>query len=273
MKANDSVIVSGRPPFPALCWGAAGVLAFSLTFPATRLALPAFGPVVTGLGRAVIAAALAGSALLVARAPLPGRSQLMRIAIVSCGVVIGFPLLSALALDHVGAGHAAVLAGLLPAATALAAVARAGERPSWGFWLAAGTMPGWQVIAWALLLAAPVLLPVSVYAVLTDPPRHPGTGAWLGLAYVSAVSMFLGFLAWYRGLAGGGVARVGQLQLAQPVLTVGWAALLLGERVDVATSVVAVAVLATTAATQRSRVRGPAADQDQPTRPALVGRA
>jgi drug/metabolite transporter (DMT)-like permease len=314
MKDNDNAIDRARPPFPAVCWGAAGVVAFSLTFPATRLALPAFGPVVTGLGRAVIAAGIAGLALLVARAPLPRRRQWARIAVVSCGVVVGFPLLSAVALDHVGAGHAAVLVGLLPAATALAAVARAGERPHRGFWVAAGTglvavlvfaavrgagrpqvadllllaavaaaaigyaeggalsrtMPGWQVIAWALVLAAPALVPVSAYALLTRPPAHPGPGAWLGLAYVSGVSMFLGFVAWYRGLAAGGVAKIGQLQLAQPVLTLGWAALLLGERVDLVTGAAALAVLATTAATQRARVRRPA-ENHLPVRP--VGQA
>jgi drug/metabolite transporter (DMT)-like permease len=299
MKANDNAIASRRPPFPALCWGGVGVVAFSLTFPATRLALPAFGPVTTGLGRAVLAALLAALALLAVRAPLPTRAQWRSIGLVACGGVVGFPLLTALALGHVGAGHAAVLAGLLPAATALAAVARAGERPHPGFWLSAGaglvavlvfaavrgagrpqladllllgavaagalayaeggalarTMPGWQVIAWALVLAAPLLLPISAYTLLTNPPHHPDAGAWLGLAYVSAVSMFLGFVAWYRGLARGGVAQVGQLQLAQPVLTLGWAALLLGERIDALTGVAALAVLATTAATQRARVR------------------
>ena len=55
--------------------------------------------------------------------------------------------------------------------------------------------------------------------------------AWLGFAYVALVSMFLGFFAWYRGLALGGIARIGQIQLAQPVLTLVWAALLLGEQV------------------------------------------
>jgi drug/metabolite transporter (DMT)-like permease len=71
--------------------------------------------------------------------------------------------------------------------------------------------------------------------------------------------MFLGFVAWYRGLALGGVARIGQLQLAQPVLTVGWSAVLLHEQVDGATVLAALVVLVLTAATQRSRVRGPIA--------------
>ena len=82
---------------------------------------------------------------------------------------------------------------------------------------------------------------------------HAGTTAWLGFAYVAVVSMFLGFFAWYAGLARGGVARIGQVQLAQPVLTLGWSAALLGEHVSVATVVTALAVLACVAATQRAR--------------------
>jgi drug/metabolite transporter (DMT)-like permease len=65
--------------------------------------------------------------------------------------------------------------------------------------------------------------------------------------------MFLGFFAWYAGLARGGVARIGQVQLAQPVLTLGWSALLLGESVGPATLITAFAVLACVAATQRAR--------------------
>ena len=82
---------------------------------------------------------------------------------------------------------------------------------------------------------------------------HAGPTAWLGFAYVSVVSMFLGFFAWYAGLARGGVARVGQIQLAQPVLTLGWSALLLGESVTALTVAAALAVLACVAATQRAR--------------------
>lgn len=99
-----------------------------------------------------------------------------------------------------------------------------------------------------------LLVPVSAYALITHPPRHPGGAAWLGLGYVALVSMFLGFVAWYRGLAEGGVARIGQLQLAQPVLTLGWAVLLLAERMDALTVSAALAVLAATAATQHRRV-------------------
>jgi drug/metabolite transporter (DMT)-like permease len=82
-----------------------------------------------------------------------------------------------------------------------------------------------------------------------------GTDAWLCFAYVTLFSMFLGFFAWYRGLAEGGVARIGQIQLAQPVLTLVWAAILLGEEITAATVAAALAVLASVGATQRTRVR------------------
>jgi drug/metabolite transporter (DMT)-like permease len=118
---------------------------------------------------------------------------------------------------------------------------------------------GWQVICWALVLSAPVLAPVvALRAAQTG--LHAETDAWLGFAYVALVSMFLGFFAWYRGLALGGIARIGQVQLAQPVLTLVWAALLLGEEVTAATVLAALAVLASVVATQATRrPRTPAA--------------
>ena len=252
--------------------GAAGVLIFSLTFPATRAAVPALGGTFVGLGRALVAALLALGWLLATRAPRPPRSAWPALAVVSAGVVAGFPLLSALALRHVPSSHGAVLSGALPLATAAFAVVRAGERPGPRFWAAAlggfaaviafalvegggrlvaadllllaavasaglgyaeggrlaRTMGGGAVVAWALLLAAPFLaVPVALAA--RDLPADAPATAWAGFAYVSVFSMFVGFFAWYRGLALGGVARVGQLQLAQPVLTLLWSALLLGE--------------------------------------------
>ena len=91
---------------------------------------------------------------------------------------------------------------------------------------------GWRVICWAVIVALPVTVPVTIAAALANPPRQLSAGAVIGLAYVSLVSMGLGFFAWYAGLASGGVARVGRLQLAQPALTLGWSALLLGEQVS-----------------------------------------
>ncbi|WP_158501705.1 EamA family transporter [Vitiosangium sp. GDMCC 1.1324] len=281
-----------------LLLGAMGVTAFSLTMPATRVAVPELGSTVVGLGRALVAAVLAGLVLAVRREKLPERRHWPRLALVAAGVVVGFPLLSSLALRHMPASHGAVLVGLLPAATAVAAVFRARERPSWGFWLSAlaglGSVLGfalaqgagkptagdtlvllavaaagvgyaeggalsrelgsWRVICWALVLAAPFLAPVVALSVepgmLSASPR-----AWLGMGYVSVVSMFLGFFAWYRGLALGGVARISQLQLAQPLLTLVWCALLLGEPVGRGTLGAAVLVMLCVLTSVRSRVR------------------
>jgi drug/metabolite transporter (DMT)-like permease len=104
------------------------------------------------------------------------------------------------------------------------------------------------VICWALITALPLTIPLTVVGLAARPPRHPDTGAVAGLAYVAVVSMFLGFFAWYRGLALGGVARVGRLQVAQPVLTIGWAALLLGERLTLPGLLAAGVVLGSVAA-------------------------
>jgi drug/metabolite transporter (DMT)-like permease len=114
------------------------------------------------------------------------------------------------------------------------------------------TYGGWQVICWALILAAPFLvIPVAVAA--SRHGLHAGPEQWLCFAYVSVFSMFLGFFAWYRGLALGGVAHIGQIQLAQPVLTLAWSALLLGEHVTAPMLLTATAVLACVLAIQRTR--------------------
>lgn len=117
-------------------------------------------------------------------------------------------------------------------------------------------MGGWRVICWALVLAAPVLAPVVAWKAV-DSGLHGSPDAWLGFAYVSVFSMFLGFFAWYRGLAHGGVARIGQLQLGQPVLTLGWSALILGESFGAGTVAAALAVLVCAGITQRIRPAGP----------------
>jgi drug/metabolite transporter (DMT)-like permease len=90
---------------------------------------------------------------------------------------------------------------------------------------------GWQVISWSLVLSLPVML---VLALLTWPTsfRHIAESAWIGLAYVSLFSMLIGFVFWYRGLAQGGIAAVGQLQLLQPFMGFGLAALILHEQVN-----------------------------------------
>ncbi|MCJ2012519.1 DMT family transporter [Methylobacterium sp. J-076] len=258
-------------------WGSGllGVLIFSGALPATRLAVAGFAPLFLTAARAVIAASLGGLLLWALREKRPARGDLAALALVSLGVVVGFPQLTALALRQIAAAQSVVFVGMLPLATALFGVLRGGERPRPAFWLfsllgsaavagfalgqggAAGAGPsllmlgaillcglgyaegaalsrrlgGWQVISWALLLALPAMAPL---ALATWPERWDGVGpgAWGGLAYVSVFSMLIGFLFWYRGLALGSIAGVGQLQLLQPFLGLALAALLVGEPVS-----------------------------------------
>jgi drug/metabolite transporter (DMT)-like permease len=286
---------------PGVALGTLGILGFSFSLPATRLAVADLDPWFIAFGRATVAAALAAVYLRATHAPRPTRAQVRSLVIAAAGVVVGFPLFTSLALQTQTAAHGAVVIAFLPAATAVAAVLRAGEHPSRRFWLASAaglvtvlafvvgsegaelTSAGVQVsdlyllaatalcaigyaeggalsrslgaartICWALILSLPVTATVTAVSAATA-GVHAGTTAWLGFAYVSVVSMFLGFFAWYAGLARGGVARVGQVQLAQPVLTLGWSALLLGESVSALTVLTALLVLASVAATQRAR--------------------
>jgi drug/metabolite transporter (DMT)-like permease len=278
-------------------WGALGILAFSFTIPATRVAAPELGSVFVGLGRAVIAAVLAGTLLLVKRERFPARKYWLSLGIVSLGIIVGFPLLTSYALKLVPAKHGAVLVGFAPALTAIMAVLRSNERPGLLFWLAsalgvvatfvfalvqgAGSVqPGdallflaivllslgyaeggkvsrelgsLQVISWSLVFSAPFL----AIPVLTDFMTHPPSGsvlAWACFAYISVVSMFLAYIAWYRGLALGGIAVVGQVQLVQPLLTLLWSGLLLGELIEPLTLVAAFMVIASVILSRRARV-------------------
>jgi drug/metabolite transporter (DMT)-like permease len=254
--------------------GLIGVLIFSASLPATRVAVLHFDPLFLTVARAAIAG-LVGLGLLVAfKAPRPERADAVPLVIVALGVVVGFPLLTALALEHITSAHSIVFIGLLPLATAIFGVVRGGERPHGAFWLFSGlgsllvvsfallqdastsrlgdalmfaaivvcglgyaeggklsrTLGGWQVISWALVVSLPIMLPL---AFLLMPPSFAGIGtaAWLGLAYVSLFSMLIGFVFWYRGLAQGGIAAVGQLQLLQPFFGFALAAWLLNEPV------------------------------------------
>lgn len=112
----------------------------------------------------------------------------------------------------------------------------------------------WQTICWALIVALPVMLPLTVVS-LNDGLLTASPAAWLSFAYLGGVSMFLGFFAWYRGLAIGPMAQVSQIQLVQPVLTIGWSALLLHEAIGWPTAVAATAVIVSAATAVRSRAR------------------
>ena len=281
----------------ALPLGALGVLIFSASLPATRLAvLGGLDPAFIGVGRAAVAGLLAAVVLGVRGEMRVPRGTWPSLLLVSAGVVFGFPLLISLALARVPAVHASVLTGLLPAATAVMGVLRAGDRPGPGFWLAAGagllcvlafaaaqgageldvadllllaaialcglgyaegavlsrTLGGPRVISLALLISLPVSVPLALLR-LTPGTLHGTAAGWAGFAYVAVAASYLGFFAWYRGLALGGVARIGQLQLAQPVLSLLWAVLLLGETVSLQAAIAAAAVVACVVATQRTR--------------------
>ncbi|WP_299176181.1 DMT family transporter [uncultured Brevundimonas sp.] len=245
---------------------------FSGSLPATRVAVADLSPMFLTSARAAIAAVLAAIFLIVLRQARPARNDIMSLAIVAAGVVVGFPLLTALALQHITASHSIVFIGLLPLTTAIFGVLRGGERPKPTFWLfsslGAATVAGfalansgggslagdllmiaaillcglgyaegatlsrrlggWQVISWALLLAMPIM---AVITILTAPLNWSAVTvpAWIALAYVSVFSMLVGFVFWYRGLALGGIASVGQLQLLQPFFGLLLAAIFLHE--------------------------------------------
>lgn len=289
---------AATPETRGMWLGAIGVAIFSLTLPFTRMAVAELNPVLVALGRAVVAAA--ASALLLWRidAPRPSPVQVRALLVTALGVVVGFPVLSSVAMRYVPASHGAVVLGILPLATALFGALRFGERPSTGFWIAAlagsgivvgfalwqgggslhaadlalfaavvaaamgyaeggrlsQSMGGQQVISWALVLSLPLLLPVTGWLAwrygVSASPR-----AWIGFGYVSLFSMFIGFFFWYKGLALGGIARVGQVQLLQPFLTLVGAALIVGEAMDATNLLFAVAVIAVVAIGRRMPVR------------------
>ena len=115
--------------------GFLGVAAFGLTLPATRFIVPYFDPIFIGLGRAVIASVVAAFILIATKQSRPTRHQLMQLSVVALGVVLGFPVLTAWAMETVPASHGGVVLGVLPLATAATAVIVSREKPSAGFWI------------------------------------------------------------------------------------------------------------------------------------------
>ncbi|WP_209279429.1 DMT family transporter [Parasedimentitalea huanghaiensis] len=264
-------------------WGSGliGVIIFSASLPATRIAVTGFEPVFLTSARAVIAAILGVVLLALLKQSRPKAMDVPPLLIVAFGVVVGFPLLTAMALQYITAGHSIIFIGLLPLTTAIFGVLRGGEKPKPMFWVFSGfgglavaayalsqdaqisvqgdllmvgaitvcglgyaegatlsrRMGGWQVISWALVLSLPIMAAIAIVAM---PNSWSGISpaAWVSLGYVSIFSMLVGFVFWYRGLALGGIAGVGQLQLLQPFFGLMLAALLLGEAI--APSMVAV---------------------------------
>jgi len=118
----------------------------------------------------------------------------------------------------------------------------------------AGHMRAEHVICWAVVISLPFTVPLSIYA---WPTQAIKPSAWWGFAYVAIFSMWLGFFAWYRGLALGGTVRVSQVQLVQPFLSMLFAIPLLGERLDAVTVGFGVAVIATVFLSKKMPVGNP----------------
>lgn len=266
--------------------GLIGVILFSGSLPATKVAVLEFNPVFLTVSRASIAGVLALIVLVVFKEKRPERQQILPLAIVALGVVVGFPLLTALALQYITSAHSIVFLGILPVATAVFGIIRGGERPKPLFWIFSITgslfvigyaviqgltaspigdilmlvaiilcglgyaegakltkkLGGWQVISWALVFSLPVMLPLMF---IYMPVSFEGISisAWISLAYVSLFSMFIGFVFWYKGLAQGGTATVGQLQLLQPFFGLALAAYLLHEKVSMGMLAVTLGVI------------------------------
>ncbi|KHJ65239.1 transporter [Pantoea rodasii] len=255
--------------------GLFGVIIFSGSLPATRVAVRDLDPYFLTFSRASIAGVLALLLIFSFREKRPNARQIGSLVVVSLGVVIGFPLLTAMALRHVTSAHSIVFLGLLPLSTAIFGVIRGGERPHRAFWIfstlgsllvvgfalshnvavsltgdllmlaavvvcglgyAEGAklsraLGGWQVISWALIISLPFMVAAALFT-LPASFSHVSPSAWGALAYVSLFSMLIGFIFWYKGLAIGGIAAVGQLQLLQPFFGLGLSATLLHETVS-----------------------------------------
>ena len=115
-------------------------------------------------------------------------------------------------------------------------------------------MPGWEVISWAVLLALPATLPLALWLAPPAPAAVPWQ-SWAAFAYLAVMSMYLGFFAWNTGMALGGVARVSQVQLLQPFLTILIAATLLGETLRAETLGFAAAIVAVIFVSRQLAVR------------------
>jgi drug/metabolite transporter (DMT)-like permease len=277
--------------------GFIGMVIFAGSLPATRAAVANLDPIFLTCARATIAGLLGLALLMAFRQRRPAGQDIASLAIAAAGVVVGFPLLTALAVQHVSSAHSIVFLGLLPLCTATFAVLRGGERPRPAFWLfsllgsaavagyaligsAQGSLRGdicmlaavivcglgyaegarlsrrlggWQVICWALVLSLPLMLPAT-YLTRPDSFANVGLPAWLGFGYVSVFSMLIGFIFWYRGLSLGGIAAVSQLQLFQPFIALGLAALLLHETVSWSMLLVTLAAIVCVAGAKRFAV-------------------
>jgi len=226
-----------RRHWPALAVSALGtVVGFPLTLAlALRQVDAMHAAVVTGL--MPLATAVVAALVLRQRPPL----AFWACAALGCALVTGFAAWQ-------GSGQLSHADGLLLLAVAFTAMGYvAGARVS-------AELPAQAVICWVLVGSLPFTLPAALWFWPTQPAS---TAAWGGFLYVSVFSMWLGFFAWYRGLALGGVVRVSQVQLVQPFLALLFAVSVLGEKLEPVTVVFALAVLAVVLLGRRVPVRPP----------------
>lgn len=280
-----------------LMLGLMAITAFGLTLPIIRMIGDELDPLIISMGRAAIAGLIAAAILRWRKISFPTLDERRQLYRVIAGVVLGFPLFSAWAMQLVPAAHGGVVLGVLPLLTALVGSLIAGEKPSFAFWLvslvggvlvvlymvlaqglklqlgdlllllasiaaavgyASGgqlsrQIPGWQVICWALVLALPITVPPFLWH-LPEAWQTSGLESWLGFLYLAVVSQLFGFFFWYRALALGGIARVSQIQLLQPFVTIAAAWIWLGETMQISTLVFAGMIVCTVFIAQKMTV-------------------
>ncbi len=282
--------------------GFLGMLGFSGTLVATRVAVSDFSPLTVTCARIVMAGGLGFAFLCISgNLRLPRKHLLPGIILMGLGLAVGFPFFLAVALETVPAVHGAVVTGLSPAATALIFVARGGARPPAVFWLAcaigfagvfyfaydaggghlsladgwlflalicvafayveggrvSGELGGTVTLSWAMILLTPVALVVLIWSSAGVDPQTVAATSWIALIYLGVISMFLASVFWYRGLAAGGVARIGQINLLLPLVALGWSAVFLGEEITPTAIICSLVVFAAMVVCLKSRVTGP----------------
>jgi drug/metabolite transporter (DMT)-like permease len=226
-----------RPDREQLRWLAGCVVGVVIGFPlcsslAMRTLPASHGAVVNGL--LPFATALLAALWLGER----HRARFWTCAAIGSAIVVAFALRHGLAVGH---GHLWMLAAVLIGAVGYVAGGRLSR-----------TMGGVNTILWSLVLALPLTLPIAAALALATPLQASGA-AWGAFGYITLISQIAGFFAWYNGLALGGIARVGQVQLLQAFFTIAAAAWLFGEQVEPLTWLAAAAVVATIAVGRSER--------------------
>lgn len=278
--------------------GSIGMLGFSGTLVATRVAVSDFSPLTVTSSRIVIAGILGFIFLIsVKKLKVPEKRFIPSILVMGLGLAVGYPFFLALALQHVPAVHGAVVTGLAPAATAIIFVIRGGARPPFLFWISCAIgfssvfyfaydaggahlslSDGWLFLAllcvaiayveggrvseylggtitlsWAMIFLTPAAFLTLLFSAQDMSILAIPASSWISLAYLGFISMYLASVFWYRGLAAGGVARIGQINLLLPLIALGWSALFLNETITPTAILCSIIVLGAMIVCLRSR--------------------